>query len=74
MIAFRDSSPECTRALRVQSVPDLTLGNSVASTLESAGAARLLRSEISNLYHDGTMAVMMAKYSFYGLLFLLFIS
>jgi len=66
--ALRDKPPECASvALRTQILPDLTIQLGLASTFEAAGAAEKLRDEIGNLFRDGTLAVTMAKYSFYGL-------
>ncbi|HXA51988.1 MAG TPA: PAS domain S-box protein, partial [Candidatus Acidoferrum sp.] len=39
----------------------------IASTFAAAGAAEKLRDEIGRMFRDGTMAVTMAKYSYYGL-------
>jgi two-component system, cell cycle sensor histidine kinase and response regulator CckA len=68
MNALRDKPAECAAVdLRAHMVPDQTLQLAIASTFESAGAAELLRSEITGLFRDGTMAVNMSKYSYYGL-------
>ena len=68
MNALRDKPAECAAVdLRAHMLPGLTLQLAIASTFESAGAAELLRSEISGLFRDGTIAVNMSKYSYYGL-------
>jgi two-component system, cell cycle sensor histidine kinase and response regulator CckA len=68
MNALRDKPAECAAVdLRAHMLQDQTLQLAIASTFESAGAAELLRSEISGLFRDGTMAVNMSKYSYYGL-------
>ena len=54
-------------ALRVETLPDLTVQLGTGSTFEAAGAADKLRDEIGELFRDGTLAVTMAKYSYYGL-------
>jgi PAS domain S-box-containing protein len=53
--------------IRTQILPDLTNQLAVASTFEAAGAADRIRREIGNMFRDGTMALIMAKYSYYGL-------
>jgi two-component system cell cycle sensor histidine kinase/response regulator CckA len=59
---------ECASiAIRTRILPELTNQLSVASTFESAGAAEKLRREIGAMLRDGTMALIMAKYSYYGL-------
>jgi len=68
MTALKDKPAECASTpLRMQTLSDLTLKNCVASTFEAAGAAARLRREIGNMFRDGTLAVSVAKYSFYGL-------
>jgi two-component system, cell cycle sensor histidine kinase and response regulator CckA len=59
---------ECAAVpIRTQLLADLTNQLAVASTFPAAGAADRLRSEIGNMFRDGTMAVLMAKHSYYGL-------
>jgi PAS domain S-box-containing protein len=59
---------DCTAVtIHTQILPDLTNQLAVASTFEAAGAADKLRSEIGGMFRDGTMALIMAKYSYYGL-------
>lgn len=66
--ALREIPPECTSvALRIQTMTDLTTQSGVASTFESTRAADELRREIGNIFRDGTMSLLMAKYSYYGL-------
>jgi PAS domain S-box-containing protein len=66
--ALHDKPPECAAVtLRIQPVSDIRVETAVASTFEAAGAAEKLRSEIGGMFRDGTLAVTMAKYSFYGL-------
>jgi len=68
MNALKAQPPECASAtLRAQSLPDLTLNNCLASTFEAAPAAELLRREIGNEFRDGTLAMIVAEYSYYGL-------
>ena len=68
MGALLDKPAECgSTTLRVVPLPDVTVQLGVASTFEAAGAADKLRSEISHLFRDGTLAATMAKYSYYGL-------
>ena len=68
MTALKEKPAECDSvALRVQGLPDVTLRGAVASTFEAAGAAEAIRREIGGLFRDGTLALIMAKYSYYGL-------
>ena len=68
IIALKEMPHECSPAsIRVYNLPDLAVKSCVASTFEAAGAAELLRREIGNLYRDGTVALTVAKYSFFGL-------
>jgi PAS domain S-box-containing protein len=65
---LRERSPECSSVkLRVQTIPDLVFQAGVASTLESAEAADQIQREIDTMYRDGTLAVLIAKYSYFGL-------
>ncbi len=60
--------PECAAvAIRTQILANLTNQLAVASTFETARAAERLRREIGGMFRDGTMALIMAKYSYYGL-------
>jgi PAS domain S-box-containing protein len=66
--ALREKPAECASvALRVQGLPDTIFQAAVASTFEAAGAAEVIRREIGGMFRDGTLAVLMAKYSYYGL-------
>jgi PAS domain S-box-containing protein len=68
LIALREKPADCASVgLRVQMLPDLTLQHGVASTFEAAGAAETIRREIGNMFRDGSLAVTIAKYSYYGL-------
>jgi PAS domain S-box-containing protein len=53
--------------IRTQILTDLSNQLAVASTFQAAGAADRIRHEIGNMFRDGTMALIMAKYSYYGL-------
>ena len=58
---------ECAEvALRVHDLPDLVRPLGIGSTFEAAGAADQLRREIGWMFRDGTLAAILAKYS-YGL-------
>ena len=60
--------PECAAVtIRTQILANLTNQLAVASTFEAARAAERLRREIGGMFRDGTMALIMAKYSYYGL-------
>ena len=68
LTALREKPADCASvALRVQILPDLTLQHGVGSTFEAAGAAEMIRREIGNMFRDGTLALTIAKYSYYGL-------
>ena len=68
LTALRERPSECSSvALRVQILRDLTLQHGIASTFAAAGAAEAMRREISNMFRDGTLALTIAKYSYYGL-------
>jgi PAS domain S-box-containing protein len=65
---LRAKLPECASvALRVHTIPDLVFQAGVASTFESAGAADQIQREIGNMFRDGSLAVLIAKYSYFGL-------
>ena len=53
--------------IRTQILPEMTNQLAIASTFEAAGAADRLRGEIGNMFRDGTMPLIMANYSFFGL-------
>jgi PAS domain S-box-containing protein len=66
--ALRDKPPECASiSLHVQTLPATTIQLGIASTFQAAAAAERLRDEIGRMFRDGTLAVTMAKYSYYGL-------
>jgi PAS domain S-box-containing protein len=66
--ALQAKPAECAAVpIRTQILPDLTNQLAVASTFEAAGAADRIRDEIGNMFRDGGMAVIMAKYAYYGL-------
>jgi PAS domain S-box-containing protein len=66
--ALREKPAECASvALRVPGLPDMIFQGAVGSTFQAAGAAEAIRREISGMFRDGTLAVLMAKYSYYGL-------
>jgi PAS domain S-box-containing protein len=65
---LREKPPECASSvLRVQTIPHLRLQAGLASTFEAAGAADRTQREIDNMFRDGTLAVLIAKYSYFGL-------
>ena len=66
--ALQGKPSECAAvAVRTQILTDLTNQLAVASTFEAAGAADKIRREIGSMFQDGAMALIMAKYSYYGL-------
>ena len=66
--ALQAKPAECAAVpIRTQILPDLTNQLAVASTFRTAAAADKIRREIGSMFGDGTMAVIMAKYSYYGL-------
>ena len=64
--ALHQKPAECVE-LRVFNMPASTIQMGVASTFEAAGAADLLRREINTLFRDGSLADILAKYTYYGL-------
>jgi PAS domain S-box-containing protein len=65
---LREKSQECpSTTFRVQTVPGLTFDAGVASTFESARAADQIQSEIDNMFRSGNLAVLIAKYNYFGL-------
>jgi PAS domain S-box-containing protein len=61
-------SQECPSiAVRLQSIPGLKFDAGIASTFESAGAADQIQGEIDNMFRDGSLATLIAKYSYFGL-------
>jgi PAS domain S-box-containing protein len=66
--ALQAKPAECAAlTIRTQILADLTNQLAVASTFEAAGAADRIRREIGGMFRDGSMALIMAKYSYYGL-------
>ena len=65
---LREKHAECSSVeLRMQTIPALKLQAGLASTFEAAGAADRLQREIENMFRDGTLSVLIAKYSYFGL-------
>jgi hypothetical protein len=65
---LREKPPECSAAvLRVQIIPDLRFQAGLASTFEAAGAADQIQRQIDGMFRDGTLAALIAKYSYFGL-------
>src|SRR5262249_1145415 len=68
LAALREKPAECAATgLRVHPLPHLTFPLGVGSTFEAAGAADRIRDEIGGLFRDGTLAVTIAKYAYYGI-------
>ena len=66
--ALREKPADCDSvALHFQILPSTTIEASVASTFEAARAADAIRHQMSAMFRDGTLAVLIAKYSYYGL-------
>jgi PAS domain S-box-containing protein len=65
--ALHQKPAGCAIDIRVVNVPASTIQLGVGSTFEAAGAADHLRREINNLFRDGSLAEIMAKYTYYGL-------
>lgn len=65
---LREKPPECASVdLRLQTLPDLKFDAGLASTFEAAWAADRIQREIDNMFRDGTLSVLIAKYSYFGL-------
>ncbi|MEO8371568.1 MAG: ATP-binding protein [Candidatus Solibacter sp.] len=65
---LRERPPECgSSVLRLRTLRDLRLQAGVASTFEAAGAADRIQQEIGNMFRDGSQAILIAKYSYFGL-------
>ena len=59
---------ECaSTALRIQTIADLHFQAGLASTFEAADAVDLMQREIDGMFRDGTLAVLIAEYSYFGL-------
>jgi signal transduction histidine kinase len=67
LAVLREQLPECVGAdLHAHMLPGgYQLG--VGASFESAGAADRIRDEISSMANDGTLAVLFARHSFFGL-------
>src|SRR5262249_30837355 len=67
LAVLRERPPPCeSLELHAHLLPG-THDLGVGSTFEAARAADRIRAEISELARDGTLAVLMARYSFFGL-------
>jgi len=67
MMLLREHFPECSPvSLRVQAIPELKFDAGLASTFESARAADRIQGEIDNMFRDGILASLIAKYSYFG--------
>ena len=65
---LRDRHPDCASTpLRLQTIPELRFHAGVASTFAAAAAADRIQREIDNMFRDGTLSVLIAKYSYFGL-------
>lgn len=65
---MRDKPSECaSSSLRIQPISSLAFQAGVASTFKAAAAADRIQREIDNMYRDGTLASLIAKYSYFGL-------
>jgi signal transduction histidine kinase len=65
--ALRERPPECAAIeLQAQLLPG-SYRMGVGATLAAAGAADRVRQEISRMANDGTLAVLFARHSFFGL-------
>ena len=65
---LRNAPEECSGIrFRVQRLPEMIFHAGIASTYEAAGAAEALEREIANMFRDGSLAALIAKYSYFGL-------
>jgi PAS domain S-box-containing protein len=65
---LREKPPECSSAaLRVINLNDLRFQAGLASTFEAARAADKIQVEIDNMFRDGSLSVLIARYSYFGL-------
>lgn len=65
---IRDRPGECTSlGLRIQPIRDFVFQAGVASSFEAAPAADKIQREIDSMFQDGTLATLIAKYSYFGL-------
>jgi PAS domain S-box-containing protein len=68
LAGLRDRPAECaTMQLRVYPLPGLSFPLGVGSTFEAAGAADKIRDNIGGMFRDGTLAVTISKYSYFGI-------
>jgi PAS domain S-box-containing protein len=64
----RERPPECdSTSLRFVSIPQLTFHAGVASTFQAAWAADRIQRQIDGMFRDGELALLIAKYSYFGL-------
>jgi PAS domain S-box-containing protein len=65
---LREKPLECASVeLRLQTIPVMKFDAGLASTFEAAAAADRIQREIDNMFRDGTLSVLIAKYSYFGL-------
>jgi PAS domain S-box-containing protein len=65
---LRDRHPDCESAdLRLQTLPQQKFHAGVASTFQAAAAANRIQRELASMFLDGTAAVLIAKYSYFGI-------
>ena len=65
---MRDKPAECQPVeLRIQTIPGLVFQAGVASTFQAGPAADQIQREIDKMFRDGTLAALIAKYSYFGL-------
>jgi PAS domain S-box-containing protein len=65
---LRDRPSDCASvALRAQMIPEARFQAGLASTSQAAGTADILEREIDKMFRDGTLSVLIAKYSYFGL-------
>ncbi len=65
---MRDKPADCEGVgLRIQPIRDEVFQAGIASTFEAAAAADKIQSEIDNMFRDGTLSTLIAKYSYFGL-------
>jgi PAS domain S-box-containing protein len=65
---LRNAPEECAGIrLRVHSMANMMFHSGIASTYKAAGAAEKIEGELEKMFADGTLATLIAKYSFFGL-------
>jgi len=65
---LRENPMECASAvLRLQTLVGMTMQAGVASSFEAAAAADQIQREIGKMFRDGSLAILIAKYSYFGL-------